>query len=202
MAQSTEIFSLPSPDTSGGTSLEQLLSQRRSVRDYQDATLKLPDIGQLLWAAQGITQPRGLRTAPSAGALYPLELYVVAVRVQGLTAGVYHYDPRTHVLKKMNSGDQRKALARAALSQSWIKDAAAVLVIAAVYGRTTSKYGERGIRYVHMEAGHAAQNVYLQAEALALGTVVVGAFDDDDVASVLQFPGNVQPLILMPVGRK
>jgi SagB-type dehydrogenase family enzyme len=136
------------------------------VREYPDAAIELPEIGQLLWAAQGITHPQGYRTAPSAGACYPLELYLVAGAVQGLESGVYRYEPRGHRLVKAGSGDQRKDLARAALSQAWVQEAAAVVVFAAVYERTTQKYGKRGIRYVHMEVGHAAENLFLQADAL------------------------------------
>lgn len=194
--------SLPAPAVAGNTSLEQLLHRRRSVRDYRDAALDLAQIGQLLWAAQGITHPDGLRTAPSAGALYPLDLYLVAGRVEGMSAGVYHYDPTRHQLRLMASGDQRKAVAQAALGQSWMNNAAAVVAFTAVFARTNRKYGARGERYVHLEAGHAAENLFLQAEALGLGSVIVGAFDDAAVARVLQLPREAQPLILMPVGRR
>jgi SagB-type dehydrogenase family enzyme len=202
MAKSPEFISLPEPVTSGEKPLEALLQQRRSVRKFQEAGLDLSAIGQLLWAAQGITDPQGFRTAPSAGALYPLELYVVAGNVHSLPPGVYHYHPDKHRLQLTEPGDQRHMLARAALEQPWGKAAAAVVVVTAVYGRTTRKYGERGIRYVHMETGHAAQNLFLQAEALGLATVVVGAFEDDAVAMVLKLPSDVQPLMLMPVARK
>ena len=201
MSEPRETIQLPEPASAGDRSLEELLQQRRSVRDYPDAALPLADISQLLWAAQGITHPAGLRTAPSAGALYPLELYVVAGNVAGLAAGVYHYRADGHRLTRMHGGDQRKPLAQAALEQTWVGGAAAVVVIAAVYDRTTRKYGQRGVRYVHMEVGHAAENLFLQAEALGLATVVVGAFRDDEVAGVLQLPADVRPLALMPVGR-
>ena len=202
MARSPEFTSLPEPVTSGEKSLEALLLQRRSVREYREAALDLSAIGQLLWAAQGITNPQGFRTAPSAGALYPLELYVVVGKVDGLSPGVYHYNPVKHRLQQTEDGDLRHMLARAALAQPWVKTAAAVVVVTAVYGRTTRKYGERGIRYVHMEAGHAAQNLFLQAEALGLAAVVVGAFEDDAVATALKLPTDVQPLMLIPVARK
>jgi len=201
MAKSPEFISLPEPARSGEKSLESLLQQRRSVREYREAALDLSAIGQLLWAAQGITDPQGFRTAPSAGALYPLELYVVAGNVDGLSPGVYHYHSDKHHLQLSESGDLRNRLARAALAQPWVKAAAAVVVITAVYERTTRKYGERGIRYVHMEVGHAAQNLFLQAEALELAAVVVGAFDDDAVATTLKLPTDVQPLMLIPVAR-
>ena len=202
MARSPEFTSLPEPVTSGEKSLEALLLQRRSVREYREAALDLSAIGQLLWAAQGITNPQGFRTAPSAGALYPLELYVVVGKVDGLSPGLYHYHPDTHRLQQTEDGDLRHILARAALAQPWVKTAAAVVVVTAVYGRTTRKYGERGIRYVHMEVGHAAQNLFLQAEALGLAAVVVGAFEDDAVATALKLPTDVQPLMLIPVARK
>jgi SagB-type dehydrogenase family enzyme len=202
MAESPETLALPEPDRSGLQALEPLLQQRRSVRDYDDTPLSPDDMSQLLWAAQGITHPGGLRTAPSAGALYPLELYVVAGRIDGLSAGVYHYLPDGHRLQAMHSGDLRDRLARAALGQSWLADAPAMVVFAAVYERTARKYGERAARYVHIEAGHAAQNLFLQAGALKLDTVVVGAFDDEALAALLQLPPDVHPLLLMPVGNR
>ena len=202
MAQPSEIVTLPEPSVTGLTSFEQLLAQRRSIRDYQTITLELAEIGQLLWAAQGITHLQGLRTAPSAGALYPLELYVVTGLIEGLAQGVYHYDPGHHQLLKTSDGDLSDALTRAALSQAWIKHASAVIVFTADYERTTRKYGKRGKRYVHIEVGHAAQNLFLQSEALGLATVVVGAFNDDEVARVLRLPTDLKPLLLMPVGQK
>ena len=202
MAQPRESIQLPEPVTASGKSLEELLRQRRSVRDYQVSALPLSDISQLLWAAQGITHPAGMRTAPSAGALYPLELYVVAGNVHDLAPGVYHYQAEGHRLARLHGGDQRKPLAQAAFAQTWIRDAAVVVVFAAVYERSTHKYGERGVRYVHMEVGHAAQNLFLQAEALELATVVVGAFHDDKLAEVLRLPAAVRPLVMMPVGRR
>lgn len=202
MAQPGENVALPELSVTGSASLEQLLAQRRSIRDYQTTALELAEIGQLLWAAQGITHVQGLRTAPSAGALYPLELYVVTGRIEGLAQGVYQYDPRQHQLMKTGDGDLRDALTRAALSQGWIKPASAVIVFTADYERTTRKYGKRGERYVHIEVGHAAQNLFLQSESLGLATVVVGAFNDDEVARVLRLSADLQPLLLMPVGRK
>lgn len=200
--QENDTIALPAPGLTTKPSIERLLQQRRSVREYQsDAAITLPELGQLLWAAQGITHGRGLRTAPSAGALYPLQLYVVAGNVDALPTGVYRYMPKRHQLYKVQGGDQRRHLARAALSQSWIGQAAAVVVFTAVYARTTGKYGQRGERYVHIEVGHAAQNLFLQAEALTLSTVVVGAFDDAAVAMLLPLPEDIQPLVLMPVGK-
>ena len=195
-----ETVALPQPRLAGSVSVEEALLERRSVRQYSEDSLRLEEASQLLWAAQGVTADWGGRTAPSAGALYPLEMYLAAVRIEGLAAGVYKYVPNGHKLAAVSMGDVARELADAALGQGSIRDAAAVLVFTAVYERTTSKYSERGIRYVHMEAGHAAQNVLLQATALGLGCVVVGAFDDDALTGVLNAPLEETPLCLIPVG--
>ena len=176
--------------------------ERRSVRNYTGEPLTLAEVSQLLWAAQGITSPSGGRTAPSAGALYPLEIYLLAGEVTDLPAGIYHYLPVEHALNPVVGGDQRQVLYEAALSQSAVKDAAAVIVITAVYERTTVKYGERGFQYVYIEVGSAAQNIYLQAFSLDLGTVFIGAFHDDQVKLILQLSGDETPLGIMPVGRE
>jgi SagB-type dehydrogenase family enzyme len=195
-------LALPTPLYDSQTSVEQALQARRSVRAYSLEPLTLAEVSQLLWAAQGLTHPDGLRTAPSAGALYPLDIYLLVGNVMGLPAGVYHYQPRDHTLILIGAGDKHQDLYEAALRQSPVKDAAIVFVISAVYERTTGKYGQRGIRYVHMEVGHAAQNVYLQAESLDLGTVFIGAFHEDEVKAILQMSEEETPLGLMPVGRK
>lgn len=202
MAQENGIVTLPEPAHTGSSSLEQLLVNRRSVRSYGNTSVNLTQIGQLLWAAQGITHSSGLRTAPSAGALYPLELFVVAGRIEGLAQGIYHYRPEQHRLVKMSDADLRHALSKAALSQDWIEHASAIIVFTADYERTTKKYGKRGIRYVHIEVGHAAENLFLQSEALGLATVVVGAFKDAEVASLLQLSSGFEPLLMMPVGNE
>lgn len=194
--------SLPPVESKGDLSLEEAIQLRRSVREFGRGRLDLADVSQLLWSAQGITARGGFRTAPSAGALYPLELYVVVGDIEGLPAGVYRYLPETHELVHVASGDLRRPLASAARGQSSVRRAPAVLVIASVYKRTTGKYGQRGRRYAHMEVGHAAQNVYLQSTARGLGTVFVGAFDDTEVQDVLGLPPDHEPLGLMPVGRK
>ncbi len=190
---------LPKPELRDHASLSDALRQRRSVRAYSGRSLTLQQVGQLLWAAQGRNDPSGLRTAPSAGALYPLELLLVAGAVTGLDPGVYRYRQQ-HALEMLHADDQRDPLARAALGQSWVADSAAVLIITAVYERTTRKYGERGKRYAHIEVGHAAQNALLQAVSLGLGAAVVGAFDDDGVARLLDLPASEHPLYLLPVG--
>ncbi|MCL4863983.1 MAG: SagB/ThcOx family dehydrogenase [Caldilineaceae bacterium] len=192
---------LPPAVHTSDIAVERALHERRSIRQYQNETLTLAELSQLLWAAQGITHPSGLRTAPSAGALYPLELYVVVGNVAELTAGVYRYRPQTHDLILIAAGDKRPLLSQAALAQDAVREAAAVLVLAAVYERTTVKYGERGIRYVHIEVGAAAQNVSLQAVSLELGTVYIGAFHDEQVKQVLTLRAEEQPLCLLPVGR-
>jgi len=192
---------LPSPVYTGDTPVEQALLARRSVRAYQDEPLALAEIGQLLWAAQGIINPRGYRTAPSAGALYPLEITLLVGDIRELPAGVYRYLPGRHQLVRVAQGDFRAELANAALGQEAVGEAPAVITIAGVYQRTTKKYSQRGVQYVHMEVGAVAQNVYLQAEALGLGTVFIGAFVDDEVKEVLRLGAQEQPLGLMPVGR-
>jgi SagB-type dehydrogenase family enzyme len=161
----------------------------------------LDELSELLWSAQGVTSTAGQRTAPSAGALYPVELHLLAAHVEELPAGLYDYEPARHALFQRSSGDRRSELAAAAHQQDCVRAAPAILVIAAVLERTTRKYGERGVRYAHMEVGHVAQNVYLQAGALNLGTVLVGAFDDRAVKRVLQLPQEEEPLGLMPLGR-
>ena len=202
MAEPNEQIKLSNPELTGNQSVEMLLQQRRSVRSYQKLALNLAEVGQLLWSAQGLSDTQGLRTAPSAGALYPLKLFIVVGDVNELLPGIYQYNPEDHSLLKTANGDLRKLLQKAAFNQSCIGDAAIIFVFTAIYQRTTGKYGERGVRYVHMEVGHAGQNLFLQAEALHLGTVVVGAFDDDEVREVLNLDSYIQPLSLMPVGKK
>ena len=199
--RSMDRISLPAPRQDSGFSLERALHERRSVREFGKTALTQEEVSQLLWAAQGITSRDGLRTAPSAGALYPLELYLVAGNVQNLDPGIYKYASPGHKLKKIMPGDQRRVLAAAALNQDCVANAAAVLVFTAVERRTTRKYGSRGVRYMHIEVGHAAQNVFLQATALGLGAVVVGAFDDDRLRETLKLPEGEAPLYLMPLGR-
>lgn len=190
-----EVTALPEPSTEGPLSLEGALLRRRSVRDFSPEQLSTSEISQLLWAAQGITHSRGFRTAPSAGALYPLELYVV------LEGGVFHYDPRAHNLTAVSVGDLRSNLYRVSLRQEAILNAPMILVVTAVFSRTESKYGRaRSPRYVHLEAGHAAQNTLLQAVSLGLGAVPIGAFEDIRVQEVLGLPADHEPLYLIPIG--
>jgi SagB-type dehydrogenase family enzyme len=192
---------LPRPALESTTSIEKALKHRRSTREFLEVPLSLEEVAQLLWAAQGITHEKVLRTAPSAGALYPLETYVVAGNVTNLPAGMYRYLPYRHELALVLAGDLRGQLCEAALSQSSVRRAPASIVLSAVFARATGKYGKRGIRYGQMEAGTAAQNASLQAVSLNLGTVVIGAFDDGEVHRVLSLPGNEDPMIIMPVGK-
>ncbi len=188
-------ITLPPPDRTGRMTLEQALARRRSLLEFAAQALSEQELSQLLWAAQGITQPGGRRTAPSAGALYPLELYVATA------SGFYHYDPHEHRLDLHSEGDLRPALYRASSEQDCVRQAPAVFVITAVYERTEREYGrERGARYVHLEAGHAAQNMLLEAVTLRLGEVPVGAFNDDQVQKALSLPRDHQPLYLIPIG--
>lgn len=194
--QSASVTLLPTPVLDSETSLEEALVGRRSVRELEDIPLTATELGQLLWASQGITSQRGFRTAPSAGALYPLEVYV------STADGIFHYDPEGHRLLSAGHQDVRQALYEAALRQEPIRQAPAVFILAAVYKRIEQKYGsERGPRYVHLEAGHAAQNLLLEAVALGLGAVPIGAFQDEQVQHVLGLPADHQPLYLIPVGR-
>lgn len=201
-AYAETIIDLPKPRHKSSISLEETLINRRSVRVFLSDSLTLQEISQLLWAAQGITSLDGGRTAPSAGALYPLRVYLVVGSVKNLTAGVYRYEPMKHQIIKIRDGDLRESLLEAALRQPWIKNAAVNFVITAVYETTTKKYGERGVRYVHMEAGHVAQNILLQAVALELGAVPVGAFYDNEVKKVLGVGQKEQPLYIIPVGKR
>jgi SagB-type dehydrogenase family enzyme len=199
-------ITLPAPRLEGEMSLEAVVAGRRSERSFLATPLELEQLAQLLWAAQGITDPhpdpdqRFRRAAPSAGAQYPLDLYPVVGEIEGLETGVYRYHPQEHVLNLLVTGDRRQQLARACLGQMFIASAPVAIVITATYNRITDRYGERGIRYAHMEVGHVGQNIHLQAEVLGLGTVVVGAFQDKEVAEVLQLPREQAPLYVMPVG--
>jgi SagB-type dehydrogenase family enzyme len=200
-AVETVHVALPKPRLESGVSVEEALLNRRSQRNFAAAPLTVAELGQLLWAAQGETSSKGLRAAPSAGALYPLELYVVAGSVTGLATGVYRYLPKSHTLRRVIASDRRAELSQGAWRHHSVTDAPASLVFAAVYARTTRKYGGRGVRYVHMDAAHAAENVYLQAAALDLATFVIGGFEDAAVAKAVGLPAAEEPLAIMPVGK-
>lgn len=191
---------LPDPVFSSQTSIEEALKKRRSIRVYSSHSLTLQQIAQLLWAAQGITSSKGFRTIPSAGALYPLEIYLVTGEIKNLSSGVYRYVPMKHTLQKLRDGDLRIQLANAAIGQDAVKYGAADIVITALFSRTTKKYGDRGKRYVLMEAGHAAQNIYLQTVSLNLATVSIGSFDDAYVKNILNITNEEEPLYILPIG--
>lgn len=187
---------LPAPVLTGAMSLEEAIAARRSVREFENTPLTPKQVSQLCWAGQGITEPgRGYRASPSAGALFPIELYVVTAD------GVDHYEPRGHRLERHASGDLRQSLQGASLHQDAVGQAPACMVITAVVKRTAQKYGDRAERYCFMEAGHVAQNILLQATALQLGGVPIGAFEDKEVATVLKLPKDHRVLYLLPVGR-
>ncbi len=189
-----KVIQLPRPVHTGKTSLEETILRRESVRNFTSKPLTLQETSQLLWAAQGVTRKWGGRAAPSAGALYPLEVYLATAE------GFFHYLPARHQLVRLSSQNLLKDLCQAALGQACTRDAPAVIVLTAVHERTSGKYGPRAERYIAMEAGHAAQNILLQATALGLGAVPVGAFYDDPVQKALGLPGDHRPLYLIPVG--
>lgn len=207
----SEFIKLPEPKFNSNYSVEEALLNRRSVREFSEEALSLDEISQILWAAYGITEERshpaflrgGLRTAPSAGALYPLDIYLVAGYVKNLPAGIYKYIADGHKLELHASGDFREELAMAALKQDFVMDAPATLFYSAIFSRTTQKYGDRGKeRYVCMDLGHSAENVYLQCASLGLGTCAIGAFTDDMISSVMMLSNKEVPLYLMPIGKR
>jgi len=203
MAQQSQgaLITLPRPVTDGRMSLERALSLRRSIRSYTDEPMTLAEVSQLLWSGQGITNPRGFRTAPSAGATFPLDLFVVVNNVTGLRDGIYQYLPADHRLRFVDNRQVQVELARASLGQTMVSEGAIVIVFAAIFERTTRRYGERGERYIHNEVGHASQNIHLQAAALNLGTVVIGAFRDEEVERILNLGEQYRVLYMMPVGK-
>lgn len=195
---------LPTPRYDGGLSVERAIKTRRTVRSYRAEKLSLGMLSQLLWAAQGVTGRLGRkRAAPSAGALYPMDVYAVVGEncVKGVDAGNYHYEPGPHGLAPVTAGDLRQVVAGAALSQKWMARAPINIVITSEYKRITGKYGKRGIRYAMIEAGHIGQNVFLQALSLGLKAGIVGAFHDQDLSRALKLPMTHEPLLVLPVGR-
>ncbi len=199
---SEEKIKLPEPILKSKVSFEEVLYKRRSIRRFKKGLLSLHQVSQLLWAAYGMTDKRGFKTTPSAGATYPLIIYLITGDVEDLQRGVYKYLPEEHSLLKILDGDIRDDLMKASLRQKFISEAQISIVIVADFKRATNYYGERGIMYVHMEAGHSGQNIYLQAESLNLGTVAVGAFDENGVSKILNLPKNEKVLYIFPVGIK
>jgi SagB-type dehydrogenase family enzyme len=194
---------LPDPKLDGDVSLERTIHQRRTVRSFLSKPLTQKQLSQLLWAAQGITAPRGFkRAAPSAGALYPMDIYgaVGGGCVEGLNPGVYLYDPATHSFSLTQEGDSRRDIAMASLGQMWMSYAPITLVITAEYSRIMGKYGQRGVRYAMIETGHIGQNIFLQSQAIGLEAGIVGAFEDQKVIQVMGIKKTHEPLLLMPVG--
>lgn len=200
-AKADDVIKMPKPKLVGSMSLEETIQKRRSIRRYAPDPLRLDQVSQLLWSAQGITDQSGKRASPSAGAQYYLETYLIAGKVEGLPAGIYRYVPEGHRLIRIASGDLRSALAEACLGQRWVKEGPASIVFAAIGSKLKKRYGERGVRFVDMEAGHAGQNLYLQATALGLGTVAIGAFREDEVRGLLHIPDNEIPIYLFPFGK-
>lgn len=189
-----EKINLPKPKLKSSFSVEEAILKRRSVRRYSSKELTIDQISQLLWAGQGITDVRGFRAAPSAGALYPLEIYLLK------NDGVYRYIPEGHRLERISDRNLKKALAVASWNQRFINEAAVDIVICAVYERVTSRYGKRGIRYTDIEVGHAAENIHLQALSLGLCSVPVGAFNDNAVSKILNLSSMEKPIYIIPVG--
>lgn len=208
IAFSISEYLLPLPKFASNVTIEEALAWRRSIRVYKDEPITINHLSMILWAAQGVTEFKyGFKTAPSAGAAYPLELYVIigdkCVIVEDeayLPPGLYKYDCRIHAIKLVKTGDLRESLAEASLNQEWVKKAPINIVICALYERTTRIYGERGYRYVYMEVGHVGQNIYLMATALNLGAVVIGAFYDAQVKNILNTSVKEEPLYIIPVG--
>jgi SagB-type dehydrogenase family enzyme len=195
------VIMLPQPERFGDVSVEEAIYSRRSVRSFRNEPLTLAQISQLVWSAQGVTdRGRGYRTAPSAGALFPLEIYIVIGNAQALAPGIYRYEPASHSLRLTVSGDQRGKLAESAYDQKQIKEAPVVMAIVADFDKTKPKYGPKAARFVHMEAGHAGQNICLQAVSLGLATVPVGGFYDVNTKEALHLPSPQDPLYLFPIG--
>ena len=196
-----EALQLPEPPGSGSQSVQQALWERRSTREFASKAMGLDQVAAILFAAQGVNRDQGYRTAPSAGALYPLELFLAAGEVDALAPGAWRYVPYTHSLTPSSEGDPRQALARACLDQGWTAEAQCLVVITAVYERVTKKYGERGVRYCHIEAGCASENMALVLPSLGLGSTVVGAFRGRDVQKAVGASDDEEPLVVQPVGR-
>lgn len=201
-AQNGKVIKLPTPSFKSSISIEEALLYRRSKRFYKDLPLNTQELSQILWASQGISDPDyKFRTCPSAGALYPLEVYISILKVEGVEPGIYKYIPEKHEITQLYKNHKRDELYEASLKQEWVKWAPVVIIICASFYKTKARYGERGIRYIYIETGHCAQNIYLQCVSLGLGTVAVGAFDDDEISKILNLPKFEFPTYLMPIGK-
>jgi SagB-type dehydrogenase family enzyme len=208
LADAKNDFKLPKPSFTGKMSVETSMTKKKSVRHFAADPLTLEQLSQLLWAANGVLPVDAIsgatvKTLPSAGGIYPLEIFLLTgdKSVKGLPAGVFHYNTMNNSLLMISSGDARMALAQAALSQIWMASAPVTIVIAGAFGKSTAKYGQRGIQYTFMESGAANQNLYLQAEAIGLRVGTVGAFDENAVSSAIRIPAGITPLLLVPVGK-
>lgn len=193
---------LPRPETEGGAPVWKILSQRRSVRDFHPRTVTDHQLSQLLWASQGITAEQfgyKFRTVPSAGALYPVETYVIINGVEGIPQGVYHYNVLEHCLEQLKEGDYRVTIARAALDQRIAYDASVVFAWTAVFERSKWKYKQRAYRYVYLDAGHIAQTVAMAAVALGLGSCQIAALYDEEVNDLLGLDGIEESAIYLTV---
>lgn len=195
-----EKITLSEPNKQSNLSIEEALLNRRSIRDFIDKQISLNKLSQLLWSAQGITSISNKRTSPSAGGTYPIEIFVLVKNVENLNQGLYQYIPQEHSLIKIFEEDKSSELMQASLNQEYIYDASFNIIICADFDRTKEVYGNRGERYVYMEAGHVSQNIYLQSESLNLGTVVIGAFEDNRVKKILNLDDKLDPLYIMPIG--
>jgi len=193
--------SLPKAKTRGAVSVETALSQRRSFRNPTATPLSLAEVGQLCWAAQGVTDEKGHRTAPSAHAAYPLQIYVLAGGVRDLPAGLYRYLPGSHALELVRPGDGRADFVRRGVGQAWVEKAPVVFVITGTIAKM-SGMGDRGPQFMAIEAGLAAQGFFLQAQALELGSTFVGGFRPAEAREALQLPAGEEVLGVLPVGHK
>jgi SagB-type dehydrogenase family enzyme len=191
---------LPSPDIQDSLTVSQAIEKRRTIRSFTDEKVTLAQISQLLWAAQGITSPQGLRAAPSAGALYPLELYINVKKSDSLREGIYKFNPISQSLFRVIDKDLSKEIAEASLHQKWMAEAPVMFVFTAIYERTTGKYGDRGVRYAMIEAGSSSENLFLQAQSIGLDCGIVGAFHDSEIKQLLDLEKRSNPLLIMPVG--
>ena len=203
--ENSHMIQLPSPILKGTISVEEAVNARRTRRNFSDQALTLKEWGQILWAAQGITSDGKIkkRAAPSAGALYPIELYLILSKgfSDSIPAGIFHYVPTKHALEQISDKNFAKEVAKASLHQYWMAEASGMILITAEYSRITGKYGKRGIRYAHIEAGHVAQNCLLQAESLNLKVGIVGAFEDQKLMDLLPIPKTHEPILILPMGR-
>jgi SagB-type dehydrogenase family enzyme len=195
---SSMIIELPSPSTKGKVSVEEAISKRRSIRNFKENDLSLNEISQILWSAQGITKKTSylnLRAAPSAGAIYPITVFLIK------KDGVFEYLVEKHSIKLISQKDIREKIAEASFNQNFISKAPISLILCANYSKITQKYGKRGIRYADIEVGHIAENIHLQAVSLELGSVPVGAFDDEKISEILSLPKDLKPVYIIPIGR-